>query len=128
MMFRQIVAVAVGGALGATARFLISEWCAKHLNARLPVGTLTANLLGCFLIGMLTQASLAAAISPMARVLLVTGLLGSLTTFSTFGLETMKFVHQQDVWMATCNVLANLVLGLLSVTIGLGIGRLIWQN
>ena len=127
-MIRHILVVALGGAVGATARFLLSEWFAKNASSSFPVATLVVNVVGCFAIGIMTQVSLVAAISPELRLLLVTGLLGSLTTFSTFGLETIRCVHQHDVRMAILNVLANLVLGLLAVVLGLGLGRLIWRQ
>ena len=127
-MIRHIAVVALGGAIGATDRFLLSEWFLKNVNTTFPAATLVANVVGCFAIGVMTQVSLVAAMTPESRLLVVTGLLGSLTTFSTFGLETIKCIHQNDVRMAILNVIANLALGLLAVTLGLGLGRLIWRQ
>ena len=79
------------GAAGAIARYAVSNW-ANPLTSQLPCGTLLVNVMGCFLLGSLAcAASLDAAnVSPQFKLAIGTGLLGSFTTFSTFGVETFQ--------------------------------------
>lgn len=112
--------VGIGGFIGAILRFLISDYIGRASNyAPFPYGTLTVNLLGCLLIGFLlylavTQGWFTAEI----QLLLVTGLLGALTTFSTFGLETVSLVQRNLLSTALANVGLHLLLGLSAVWLG----------
>jgi len=119
-MLAKFMMVAVGGALGATARYAIHLLWLRH--STFPLGTLTANLLGCVVIGVLMAISLRRDwLDEGTRLLVVTGLLGSLTTFSTFGYETFDLAQQGKWPVAAANVAANLVLGLAGVAIGWGV-------
>ncbi len=118
------VAVAVGGGLGALLRFGISRWAAHAIGTGFPWGTLFVNALGAFLIGFLfawfSQRLLG--IGPAARALVLTGVLGALTTFSTFSLETLELLQGGELARAGINVAANLALSLLLVWIGYVLG------
>ncbi len=116
MGFQMILAVALGGALGATGRFLISTGVHKLLGAGFPYGTLTVNILGSFLIGFLF-AYFEHTIAPLQKALLVTGMLGALTTFSTFSLESLLMLQDGLVLKALLNILLN-VLFCLGATLG----------
>lgn len=115
----MIAAVGAGGAFGAIARHLVSVAAQRQLGSYLPWGTLLANLIGCFLIGLLLPADRAWAVPPIVRMALVTGFLGALTTFSTFGWETMAAAHTDQMGVALLNVGANLMLGLGAVWLGM---------
>lgn len=84
-----IAAVAVGGAVGSTMRYFVSNWFTARLGPDFPWGTFTINVSGSFLIGIVLQLAAArAGLNPYVRLFLATGILGGYTTFSTFAYET----------------------------------------
>lgn len=117
-----MLAVAIGGALGAVARYSVALALAEH---RFAYATLLVNLLGCFLIGLLLQGSLLATVRlPILEHPGVTiGFLGGLTTFSTFGYETLRLIENQQWLLALANVAANVLLGCGAVALGFAISR-----
>ncbi|WP_292657249.1 fluoride efflux transporter CrcB [Nitratifractor sp.] len=117
-----ILAVALGGALGATGRFLISTGVHKLVGAGFPYGTLTVNVLGSFIIGFL-YLYFEQTIAPMQKALLVTGMLGALTTFSTFSLESVLMLQDGLITKALANVLFNVILCLGATTAGMALFR-----
>lgn len=116
-----VLLVALGGAAGSSARYLVSAWCAQTAGTqRFPLGTFVVNVLGCLLAGVL--ASCAGRLPwPDAgtRLLLMTGLLGGFTTFSAFGLETAQLLRRGDWWLACGYAGGSLVLGVAAVLAGL---------
>jgi fluoride exporter len=124
LLMSNMVAVAVGAAVGANLRYLISLWAAQRLGAAFPYGTLIINVVGCLVIGvLLTLAAYRLTLSEPIRLLLVTGLLGGFTTFSSFGWETYALIVAGDWRAAGLYVAGSVVLGLLGVFLGAGIGR-----
>ena len=123
-----ILVVGLGGFVGAIARYQISEWLNAWSQNRFgrvyPFGTFAVNILGCLLIGLLMTLVLEKQISERAKLLWVTGCLGSLTTFSTFGFESLQLMRDSKLTLALGNIAANLILGLLAVAAGIGLGRL----
>lgn len=107
----QWLAIALGGALGAILRHLITLWGFSLTGGRFPLGTLIVNLTGSFLIGicyvLIVERGL---LGPEWRLLLMTGLFGALTTFSTFSLETLMLWHNGQPLTALAYTLASLVL------------------
>lgn len=86
--FIAIAAVAAGGAVGSVMRYLVSNWFTARLGPDFPWGTLTINVSGSFLIGIVLQLAAArAGLNPYVRLFLATGILGGYTTFSTFAYE-----------------------------------------
>jgi len=119
-MWIKFLSVAAGGAIGAMMRYAIHLFWVRHSS--FPLGTLSANVLGCAGIGVLMYASLRRDwLGDSVRLIVVTGLLGSLTTFSTFGYETVEYAHQGKLPLALANVAANLALGLGAVVLGWGV-------
>jgi len=117
--------VAAGGALGASLRFLIGEW-ARQLPAlgAFPWTTLGINVLGSLLIGLLAGSdSFAANTSTQLRAMLIIGVLGGFTTFSSFSLETMALVHAGAVSRAALYVVASTALSVGAAAIGLALSR-----
>lgn len=115
----NIVYVAVGGMLGAVARYVLGGLIHRAYPGTFPLGTLVINVLGCIVIGLLTTlADDRGVLSPQMRLFLFIGVLGGFTTFSTFGYET--FALLRDGWFraAITNMLANVVLGLGGVWLG----------
>jgi CrcB protein len=114
-MATRLIVIALGGALGALARFAVSEW---HVR-RLPAGTLVVNVVGCLLIGLFMGAAIGRPwLSHNVRLFFVTGFLGALTTFSTFSWQTFSLAEKSDYQLAMLNVLLNLIGCLVAVTIG----------
>jgi CrcB protein len=96
----HFVAIAVGATLGAWLRWLLSLWLNRHSDA-LPWGTFSANMIGGYLIGLVIGVVAAhPEWPPFWRLLLVTGFLGGLTTFSTFSAETVAFLEEGRFGMA----------------------------
>lgn len=117
------LAIAAGGALGAVLRFAISRGAARVFGADFPWGTLFVNALGAFAIGFLfAWFSLRFTVTPAMRALVMTGLLGAMTTFSTFSLETLELAHAGEFTRAGANILANLAASLLLVWAGYALG------
>jgi CrcB protein len=122
----QILLVMAGGSLGALSRYGVTLLAGKLFGSRFPWGTLVVNLAGCFLIGVsMALADRGVTVtSPSTRLFFVTGYLGALTTFSTFGLETVNAVREEAYLVAVANVLSNNVLGAALVFLGLWLGGL----
>lgn len=117
--------IAVGGAVGAALRYLISGWTYAILGTSFPWGTLVVNLIGSFLIGLLWQLFADAAVSPNTRILILTGGLGAFTTFSTFALESLNLFRDGDIELGLANVLVSNLLGIALVFLGIIVGRLV---
>lgn len=120
-----VIAIALGGALGATLRFLISTGVHQWLGRGFALGTLSVNIIGSFLLGLMTEALLLQRVilSAEYRSAILIGLLGSLTTFSTFSLETLYLIEQGQLTKAGLNIILNVLVCLFAVWIGLLIGR-----
>lgn len=117
----QVVAVAVGGALGAAARFAVSRLARTYIDAALPYGTLLVNITGSLLLGILAGLVAAAVkFPPFLFALLGTGFCGAFTTFSTFATETLA---SNSFPVALINILANNLLALAAAALGLYIGH-----
>ena len=112
--------VGAGGFIGAILRYSISGWV-QHMTRSIafPFGTLAVNIIGCYFIGLLSQlVESQAGINTEMRLLLMVGLLGAFTTYSTFGNETFSLIQDQRYVLALLNMGLHLVLGLSAVLIG----------
>jgi CrcB protein len=120
---RELVAIALAGALGSLGRHGASVLTVRWFGDVLPYGTLAVNTLGSLILGTLTGLALVSDVVPASiRVPVATGFLGAFTTFSTFSVETVRLA-ERDPWLAAANVAANLVLGLGAAVLGVAIGR-----
>jgi len=120
----NLLAVGCGGFLGAVARFAVSGLLQKKFPHFTPAGTLAVNVLGCLIIGgLMAVITQRPNFPPHLRLFLVTGILGSLTTFSTFGYETVELLREEEYRLAVWNVLANLAFGFPAVLLGWGATR-----
>lgn len=106
--------VALGGGLGACARFAFSGLILPYtLQEKFPWPTFTVNILGCLLAGLLfAVAEKHNVFSPNLRLFLFTGILGGFTTFSAFGVETFFLIRRGDFFIASAYVIASVVCGL----------------
>lgn len=116
----------LGGGLGSACRYGVGLISARWAGAEFPWGTLAVNLGGCFLIGLaFSLADQRQIFGPQVRLFFVTGFLGGLTTFSTYGLESANFFRHGEPGVGLCNLLANNIGGLLLVLAGMWAGRAI---
>lgn len=116
--------VCLGSALGGGARYLLSAGVLRWLGPAFPYGTLAVNVLGSFLIGFVMHVSLESAlIPPTARIFLTTGVLGGLTTYSTFNYETLQLAVEGDWALAAANVGVTVIACLAAGTLGIVSGR-----
>ena len=129
----DVLAVAVGGCLGAVSRLGLSELIKRWVPGLFPTATLLVNVIGCVLLGcMMTvfaahpldaQTPTPFWLSNRFRLLVTTGLLGSFTTFSTFGYETFDLLRRDEPILATLNIAGHVLTGLLGIWIGYLLGR-----
>ena len=123
----QWLVVMLGGSLGAASRYGIGLMTARLWGTGFPYGTLVVNLVGCFIIGLLfALADRSRLLSPDVRLLLITGYLGALTTFSSFSVETINAARAGLLMQAVINVLINNIGGLTLTYLGLRLGSLRW--
>ena len=119
-----VLAVAVGGALGSVLRFLTSAWVVAHWPRHYFLATLAVNLLGCFAIGALSAFFLTRTELPLAlRIGLTAGVLGGLTTFSSFSLEVLQLLENGRFGTALALLLASVAGGLLAAWAGMTLVR-----
>jgi CrcB protein len=108
-----------GGAVGAVARYLTDLWVRSRIDAVMPWGTLIANVTGSFILGSLAGfAAGADGLPGWVRALVGTGFCGALTTYSTFGLETVNLMTARARRYASINVATTLVAGLSACWLG----------
>jgi CrcB protein len=121
----QLISIALGGACGAVIRFLMSTGLYQWLGRGFPYGTLAVNVVGSFLIGLLTEALIVQriAIAFEYRAAILVGFIGAFTTFSTFSLETVYLLEQGNITRAGLNIVVSVLGCLLAVWIGLVFGR-----
>lgn len=121
----KLLLVMVGGSLGAASRYGIGLLTVKIWGTRFPWGTVTVNLAGCFLIGLLFGLSdRVRLLTPDMRLLLITGFLGAFTTFSTFSMETVSAGRAGMMVQPLMNILVNNLGGLTLTFLGLWIGSM----
>ena len=115
----KLLIIGAGGFLGAIARYLLSGYAQRLGVGGFPVGTLCVNLLGCVAIGgFMTLVQDRELFTPETRLFVTIGILGSLTTFSTFGYETVELLRGGETRLALVSVAANVVLGVAGVLAG----------
>lgn len=116
-----VLLVALGGAVGANMRYLLDRRVQRLSNADFPWGTLTVNVIGSALLGFLTALALNGAQADTIRALLGIGLCGSLTTFSTFGYETVRLFNEGARLHAVTNVVVTVLAGFAAAGAGIGV-------
>ncbi|ABM24838.1 MULTISPECIES: fluoride efflux transporter CrcB [Shewanella] len=114
----NVLLVALGGSIGAVFRYLISIFMIQVFGSSFPFGTLVVNVIGSFFMGVIYALGQMSHISPELKALIGVGLLGALTTFSTFSNETLLLLQEGDWLKAILNVVLNLSLCLFMVYLG----------
>jgi fluoride exporter len=122
---KEILLLALGGALGSISRYGLSGFTQRLTNSGFPFGTLTVNILGSLMIGFIMQIGLNTDLIPRSlRIMLTLGFLGAFTTFSTFSYETIRY-FEDGAWITgSLNVCLNVILCLGATLIGMAAARL----
>jgi CrcB protein len=119
-----LILIALGGAAGAVARYVLDSAVSERWPSAFPWGTLAVNLSGTLILGFLFALTIERGVLPASsRAPLMIGFLGAYTTFSTLMLESWRLVEDGAVGIAVANIVGSCVLGLVAVFIGLAIGR-----
>ncbi len=123
----ELIAVGIGGFVGAILRFLTSTWVQRTWGQTgFPAGTLTVNVVGCLIMGLLGGlAEHRNLFNPHVRLIVFLGILGSFTTFSAFGYETLLMLRDGQFMQATTGAGLHLILGLAAVWAGYTISTMV---
>jgi CrcB protein len=125
MKLSRILMVGLGSSIGGILRYMISTMSAKYFG-NFPLGTLIVNIVGGFLMGMIMEASTSIwPISDDMRIFLTTGIMGGLTTFSTFSYETVSFLSEGEYLMGGLNAGLNLSIALFACWLGKTVVQLV---
>lgn len=123
----MILAVAAGGAIGATGRFLVGRLMLNLMGPGYPWGTLTVNIAGSFFIGLLVELlAVRFNLSQEWQAFLVIGILGGFTTFSAFSLEVGLMIEKNQFSAAALYAIGSVVLGLVALFAGIFVGKAIY--
>jgi CrcB protein len=123
---QRLILIGLAGFAGTLMRYWLSEWTAKRLGETFPTGTLVVNLIGCFVGGLLYYLMFERyLVSPTVRTVLLIGLLGGFTTFSSFGLQTFTLMRDGELGLALVNIGVSNVGGLLMVWSGYSLARIL---
>jgi CrcB protein len=123
---QTVIYIAVFGAMGCVARYFLSGWTYEKLGWHFPWGTLSVNVVGAFIIGLIMELGLRNANIPAnLRIGLVTGFLGGLTTFSTFSYETFKLLETGRFLVAFSNVIISVSVCLLFTWLGIVVAKIL---
>lgn len=117
---KMLLSVALGGALGASARYLFAAQALRLFGPNFPWGTLGVNVIGSFLIGALVEAgALRLSLTPEMRAFLVTGVLGGFTTFSAYSLDVANLFEKKQAGLALLYAFGSMGLSIAAVFAGL---------
>ena len=121
---KLVLAIAAGGAIGAVARHFVNVQAAALLGSGFPWGTLTVNIVGSFLMGVLIETSaLIWSPGPALRAMLAVGVLGAFTTFSSFSLDVAVHYERGQLLHAAAYILSSVVLSIAALFAGLALIR-----
>jgi CrcB protein len=115
----NLLVIAIGGALGAVARYLLSMLVLRASGTLFPLGTFVVNVIGCLVFGAIAGVTAQRVqISPATRLFLLTGILGGFTTFSSYAFESFVLVRDGQMLWATINITGQVVAGLVGMWAG----------
>ena len=119
-----ILAIGTSSFIGGVLRYLLSQFVKTKFLSTFPFGTLTVNIIGCFLIGLVFGLTDRGNLTQEWRLFLATGLIGGFTTFSAFSNMTVGLLRDGQLWHATAYIIASLIIGLLATFMGITIIKL----
>jgi CrcB protein len=118
-MMKNLLLVGLGGGIGSILRYLCQKWINESYQNIFPLGTFLVNISGCFLIGVFyALGERSNVLSPQIRFLLITGLCGGYTTFSTFAFENFSLLRIGDMSTFFLYAVASVVVGIIAVFMG----------
>ncbi len=121
---KDVLVISLGAIFGANARWMISRYLAKVIGPVFPYGTLVINVVGSFMVGFFVVWSTERALlDPRWRLLIVVGLCGAFTTFSSFAFETMAYFQQGQYTLMMTNFVSNNLLCLAAALGGMALAR-----
>ncbi len=121
-----VLLVALGGALGSVARYLVGGWIAGRLGATFPYGTFVINLTASFIIGFfLAFAQDRAGLNPYWRLLIAVGFIGGYSTFSTYEYESIRLFQDGEFLLGTIYLVGSMAAGAIATIGGITVGSLI---
>ena len=125
----RFLVICLGGAIGTGLRYVTSGLAARWLGAEFPYGTLIVNVVGSFLIGLIQQVGATSLLIPeTTRLFLTVGIMGGLTTYSSFSYETLRLAQIGAWGQAWINVLVTTAVCLGVCFLGIVVGRLIVES
>lgn len=122
---KHVLFIALGGSIGAIARYGIAKYVNQLTGGVFPWGTLTVNFIGLFIVGFLFELFEKTMVPSEVRVFLTIGFLGALTTFSTYGMETITLLRNGQYGLGLLNMILSNVVGLVLVVGGMFVARVI---
>ena len=123
---QKTIFIALAGLVGTLLRYWLSGFVARQYGETFPWGTMAVNLIGCFVTGaafFLTEERFL--VSPTIRTVILIGLLGGFTTFSSYGLQTFTLLRDGEFGLAILNVATSNILGLFMVWVGYVFGKVL---
>jgi fluoride exporter len=115
----RILLIFLGGGAGSVLRYLAGGWFQKLApQSQFPLGTMLVNVIGCFLIGFISEILLTYSLHTNYRFALILGVLGGFTTFSAFGWETLNLAESRQFFLASLYVVLSVGVGLFAVWLG----------
>lgn len=121
---QNLVAIAVGGAMGALSRYGLSLWVSNKWSQGFPLHTFIINITGAFLLGFINVYFVERyALSPIWRLGIGVGFLGAFTTFSTFGYEVITLIQEGNLVTAMSYTFLSILIGFSGVALGIGLAR-----
>ncbi|VVM27894.1 CrcB protein [uncultured Gammaproteobacteria bacterium] len=117
------MAIGLGATIGASIRYYLTQFINATFGNALPYGTLSANVIGSFVAGILAVVILEKALNEAYRLMLLIGLTGSLTTMSTLSWESVEMMSLGHYGQASINILFNILLSLLAAGLGVALTR-----
>lgn len=123
---QNIIAVFIGGGIGAVLRYITGFCALRYLSINLPFATFAVNILGCFFLGFLYALFIdKPEINTPLKLALTAGFCGGLTTFSTFSLELFEMLKNAQFMQLSVYLLLSIILGLTAVWIGVSFAKII---
>ena len=124
-VIRNPVAISLGAISGALSRYYLSLWFVQRFGVAFPYGTFFVNITGCFLMGVIftLTTETVITITPEVKLLIATGFLGSYTTFSTYGLDSVILIDAKRIIPVLTYGLGSAVVGIISVKLGMELVR-----
>lgn len=122
-MLKTIFFIAIGGAVGSILRFLVSQIVSKFWTGNFPLATFIVNVLGCLMIGFFVGITTKNNLDNGLKWLLITGLCGGFTTFSTFSMENITLLQNNHFTTAFVYMISSVMISILSVWLGLFLSK-----